>query len=110
MTALLPIEFAELEPFASTWCLESETQRYERRMASSMEELEAFYAAFFPRIEEAIGYCDKFSLDELPDDATRLLQLLYSLIMVSMSVEVFHQVRTVNAADAVMRRTKDPRP
>jgi hypothetical protein len=110
MTALLPVEFSEFEPFASTWCLQTETQRYERRMSSTMEELEAFYAAFFPRIEEAIDYCEKFSLDELPDDAERLLQLVYSLIMASMSVEVFHQVRTVNAADAVMYRTKDPRP
>jgi hypothetical protein len=110
MTALLPVEFSEFEPFAALWCVETETQRYERRMASTMGELEAFYAAFFPRLEEAIDYCDKFSLDELPDDAQRLLQLVYSLIMASMSVEVFHQVRTVNAADAVMHRTKDPRP
>jgi hypothetical protein len=110
MTALLPVEFSEFEPFAALWCVETETQRYERRMASTMGELEAFYAAFFPRLEEAIDYCDKFSLDELPDDAQRLLQLIYSLIMASMSVEVFHQVRTVNAADAVMHRTKDPRP
>lgn len=110
MTALLPVEFSEFEPFAAFWCVETEAQRYERRMASTMGELEAFYAAFFPRLEEAIDYCDKFSLDELPDDAHRLLQLVYSLIMASMSVEVFHQVRTVNAADAVMHRTKDPRP
>jgi hypothetical protein len=110
MKMLLPPEFSEFEPFTSTWCLESEAERYDRRMASSMNEMEAFYNAFFPRLEEAIDYCDKFSLDELPGEATRLLQLIYSLIMVSMSVEVFHQVRTVNAADAVMPRTKDPRP
>lgn len=109
MTALLPPEFSEFEPFASIWCLETETERYERRMASSMSEVEAFYNAFFPRLEEAIEYCDKFSLDELSDSAGSLLLMIYSLIMVSMSVEVFHQIRTVNAADAVMQRTKDPR-
>jgi hypothetical protein len=109
MTALLPPEFSEFEPFASIWCLETETERYERRMASSMSEVEAFYNAFFPRLEEAIEYCDKFSLDELSDSAASLLLMIYSLIMVSMSVEVFHQIRTVNAADAVMQRTKDPR-
>jgi hypothetical protein len=110
MTALLPPEFSECEPFASIWCLGTETERYECRMASSMGEMEAFYNAFFPRVEDAMEYCDKFSLDELPDSAVSLVQLIYSLIMVSMSVEVFHQVRTVNAADAVMQRTKDPRP
>ena len=28
-----------------------------------------FYDAFFPRLEEAIDYCDKFPLDDMPEDA-----------------------------------------
>ena len=69
-----------------------------------------FYDAFFPRVEEAIDYCDKFALDDLPDDALNLLHLIYSLIMVAMSVEIMHQPAPVDAADAVMIRTRDPRP
>ena len=49
--------------------------------------MQAFYDAFFPRAEEAIAYCDKFPLDELPDDVLNLLHLLYSMIMVSFPVE-----------------------
>ena len=67
--ALLPGEFAELEPFAATWCLPTERERFAQRMASSMDEMQAFYDAFFPRAEEAIAYCDKFPLDDMPDDA-----------------------------------------
>ena len=62
--ALLPAEFADLEPFAPTWCLPTEPERWAQRLASTMEEMQAFYDACFPRAEEAIQYCDRFELDD----------------------------------------------
>lgn len=106
----LPSAFAELEPFTEKWCLATETERWNQRLASTMPQLEKFHDAFFPRVEEAIDYCDKFSLDELPEDAINLLHLIYSLIMVAMAVEIMHQPAPVDAADAVMIRTGEPRP
>ncbi|MGH7291158.1 MAG: hypothetical protein ACREJT_08115, partial [Myxococcota bacterium] len=41
--------------------------------------------------EEAIVYLENFPLQDLPGDAHRLLQLLYSLILVSFPVEIWHQ-------------------
>jgi hypothetical protein len=108
--AMLPSAFAELEPYAETWCLATETERWNARMASTMPEKHDFYDAFFPRLEEAIEYCDKFPLDGLPDDALNLLHMIYSLIMVAMSVEVMHQTIPTDAADAVMTRTGEPFP
>ena len=96
--------------FTETWCLPTETERWNQRLASTMPQLRDFYEAFFPRVEEAIDYCDKFALDDLPDDALNLLHLIYSLIMVAMAVEIMHQPAPVDAADAVMIRTGDPRP
>jgi hypothetical protein len=87
----LPPEFSDLEPFVEAWCLDSEPERYAKRLASSMDEMQAFYDAIFPRAEEAIVYLDKFPLDALPEDAHRLLQLLYSLIVVSFPVEIWRQ-------------------
>lgn len=110
MSARLPADFAELEPFAAMWCLDSETERFERRLASSMVEMQEFYDAFFPRLEEAIDYCDKHALDELPADVENLLALIYSLINVSMAIEIFHQPKTIDAADAVLTRIRSPRP
>ncbi len=107
---LLPSAFAELEPYAETWCLPTEAERWDRRMASTMAEMREFYDAFFPRLEEAIEYCDKFSLDDLPEDALHLLHLIYSLIMVAMSVEIMRQPRPTDAADAVMTRISEPVP
>ena len=88
---MLPPEFSDLEPYAETWCLATERERFAQRMASSMDEMQAFYDALFPRAEDAIAYCDKFPLDDLPEDAKRLLQLLYSLVMVSFPVEAWRQ-------------------
>ena len=96
----LPPAFADLERFASKWCLASEPERYAERMASSMEEMQEFYDACFPRVEEAIDYCDKFPLDDLPDDALHLLYLIYSLIMVSMPVDVWHHVAAKRSRSA----------
>jgi hypothetical protein len=89
--SLLPPEFSDLEPFAEDWCLTSEPERYAKRLASTMDEMQAFYDALFPRAEAAIVYLEKFPLHDLPDDALRLLQLLYSLIMVSFPVEIWRQ-------------------
>ena len=89
--ALLPPEFSDLEPFAPTWCIADEPERYAKRLATTMDDMQAFYNAIFPRAEAAIAYLEKFPLQELPDDALRLLRLLYSLIMVSFPVEIWRQ-------------------
>jgi hypothetical protein len=107
---LLPPAFAELEVHAQTWCLATETERWNARVSSTQPQLREFYDAFMPRLEEAIDYCDKFPLEELPDDALNLLHLIYSVIMVAMAVEVMHQPIPVDAADAEMIRIGGPVP
>jgi hypothetical protein len=88
---LLPPEFSDLEPLVADWCLDSEPERYAKRLSSSMDEIQAFYDAVFPRAEQAIAYLEKFPLDDLPPDAHRLLKLLYSLILMSFPVEIWKQ-------------------
>jgi hypothetical protein len=109
-TTLLPPAFADLEPFAATWCLPTEPERWAQRLASTMQEMQAFYDACFPRAEEAIEYCDRFDLDDLPDDVGRLLQLLSSLALVSYPIEVWHQLLPVNTGSARIDRIREPRP
>ena len=108
--SLLPAPFSELEPFAPVWCLPTERERFARRMASSMDEMQTFYDACFPRAEEAIAYCEKFPLDDLPDDAQRLLQLLYSLVMVSFPVEAWRQPNVPDSGAAYLDLLIEPRP
>ena len=108
--ALLPPEFAELEPWAAAWCLATEPERWARRMRSSMDELQAFYDACFPRAAEAIAWCDRFPLDDLPAQAERLLELLHSLLLVSYAVEVWRKPEVIHAGSARIDRVREPRP
>jgi hypothetical protein len=107
---MLPTEFADLEPFAAKWCLANEHERYAVRLASSMEEMHAFYDAAFPRMEDAMAYLDQFPLDELPDDATNLLHLLYSLVNVSFPVETWHQPNVPDAGATYLDLVVEPTP
>ena len=107
---LLPAEFSDLEPFASTWCLATERERFAQRMASSMDEIQAFYDTFFPRAEAAIAYCERLPLDDMPADAERLLQLLYSLVMVSFPVEAWRQPHIPDSGAAYLDLLIEPIP
>jgi hypothetical protein len=103
----LPDAFQDLAPFAD-WCLETEAERYAKRLASSMDELQAFYDAAFPRLEDAMTYLDGFPLDALPEDATRLLWLCYSLVNASFPVEVWRQARVPDSGAASMDAVIQP--
>jgi hypothetical protein len=110
MTAMLPAEFADLEPLAARWCLPDEPARYAARVSSTMEELQELYDAVFPRAEAALEYLDRFSLDELTDDALHLLQLLYALVIVSFAVEAWRQPRIPDTGAAELHFTIEPVP
>jgi hypothetical protein len=107
---LLPPEFSDLEPFVEDWCLASEPERYAKRLGSTMDEMQAFYDAIFPRVEAAIAYLEKFPLHELPDDALRLLRLLYSLIIVSFPVEIWRQPYIPDTGTASFELKIEPTP
>jgi hypothetical protein len=107
---LLPPRFADLERYAVTWCLATEAERWAQRLRSSMDELQAFYDAVFPRAEEAIAYCDEFPLDEMPEDAERLLRLVHSLLLISFAVEVWRQPEVIHCGSARIDRIGEPRP
>ncbi len=106
-TAVLPPAFADLEPFAD-WCLATEAERYAKRLASTMDELQAFYDAAFPRLPDALEHLDALPLDDLPDDATRLLWLCYSLVNASFPVEVWRQPRVPDSGAASIDLVVEP--
>ncbi len=107
MASTLPIEFADLEPFAE-WAVPTERARYDKRVASSMEQLQAFYDAAFPRMEDAMTYLDKLDLNALPDDAKRLLWLYCALITVSFPVEVWRQPRVPDSGASTFDAVLEP--
>ena len=103
----LPTDFADLEPYID-WDLATEPERYAKRLASTMPEMQQFYNAAFPRLDDAIAFCDKFDLDDLPEDARTLMHLMQSLVMVSFPVEVWKQPRVPDSGAAWAEITKEP--
>jgi hypothetical protein len=104
---ILPTEFAELEPFAD-WSLETEAERYAKRLSNTLDEIQAFYDAAFPRLDEAMTYLDQFDFTALPESATRLLWLCYSLVNASFPVEVWRQPRVPDSGAASMDMVIQP--
>jgi hypothetical protein len=75
-----------------------------------MVELQAFYDAAFPRAEEIMSYLEQYPLDELPETALHLLWLLYSLSVVSPSVDLFKQPKVPESGNTHMEWIAEPVP
>jgi hypothetical protein len=105
--ARLPAEFADLEPFAD-WALPTERERYAKRLASTMNDMQAFYDAALPRLEDAACYLELLPLASLPDDARHLLLLCYALINVSFPVEAWHQPRVPDSGASTLEVVIEP--
>lgn len=105
MKALLPKEFSQIEHLVPQWAIEDGHERYVKRVNSSMAEIQAFYDEVFPHAEEAVAYIDKFDFSEpLPEDVANLRNLLYSLITVSLAVELWRQPRVKHSAKTILTR------
>jgi len=105
MANVLPAGFEDLEPFAD-WGIHGERARYAKRLASTMQQLQTFYDAAFPRTDDALAYLEKYAVDDLPEEGQRLLWLYCSLVTVSLPVEAWRQPRVpdsgASSIDAVL--------
>ena len=102
-----PADFADLEPFAG-WALPTEKERYAKRMASSMDELQAFYDAAFPRLEASTDYLRSVSLDGIDEQDKRLLWLFCALVTVSFPVEVWRQPKVPDSGASSIDSVVEP--
>jgi hypothetical protein len=108
MTNTLPDGFSELETYVADWALPTRAERYAARLDRPFDELVAFYDAVAPRAEQAVAYLDGLDINALPEDATRLLHLLYSMILVSYAVNVFKQNRIPDSGAAFFEMVAEP--
>jgi len=96
--SLLPEPFQELEQWMA-WSLATERERSAKRQASTMAEIKAFYDTMLARMDEVLPYLDRFPVDALPEDATRLLYLTLSVAEVSVAVEQYGQPSVIDGYD-----------
>jgi hypothetical protein len=104
----LPEGFADLEAYVADWALATRKQRYAARLDRPFDDLVVFYDAVAPRAEEAIAYLDTQHIDALSGEDTRLLHLLYSFILVSYAVNVFHQNKIPDSGAAFFDMVAEP--
>lgn len=107
---MLPDEFSDLEPYAKKWSLATERERWDTRMASTIDELQDFYDAVFDRVKEAMAYCDRFPLHDMPEEAVNLLRLVYSFVIVSFPVELWRQPNVPDTGATRLDRISEPVP
>ncbi len=107
MPNILPPDFADLESSAD-WALPTERERYAKRMASTMDELQAFYDAAFPRLEAAASYLKQVRLEDIAEDDKRLLWLFCALVTVSFPVEVWRQPKVPDSGASTFDAVLEP--
>ncbi len=108
MTTLLPDEFADLEPFAD-WALDERGRAL--RQAAGQHHGRARRRSTTPRSPASSPRwptSTRCELHELPEDASRLLWLCYSLVNVSFPVEVWRQPRVPDSGAASMDEVIEP--
>lgn len=96
--SLFPATFHDLEKW-SAWAVATEQERSDKRQASTMTEIKAFYDAMLTRTEEILTYVEQFPLEQMPADAQRLFSLTLSLAEVAPAVELFGQISVVDGYD-----------
>lgn len=85
----LPHEFDDLEQWVADWAIGDEAARNRKRLASSMQRLQAFYDALLPRMDAIIPHLNQYSLDELAPRELALLDLALMFMEVAPAVEIY---------------------
>ena len=104
----LPEAFAALEPLVAEWAKPTRAERYATRLSKTLPELVEFYDAVAPHAEAAIEHLNASDLASLDEADTRLLQVMYSFILVSYAVNIFHQPKIPDSGAAFFDCVVEP--
>lgn len=86
--SVLPELFNDLEALVPIWSISSSKARAAKRDSSTSEQRQALFSAMSTRLQEALEYLDKKSLQDFNDADQHLMNLLLSYAHVSLAVEV----------------------
>lgn len=82
-TALLPGVFAEFESLVGQWSLATEALRFNKRVSSSMTELQAFDAQVFGHLDRMIDYLNTLATND-PQTLAAADRRLFDLVLMAM--------------------------
>jgi len=89
MENLLPSRFKDLERFID-WSIPTPAGRVAKRVASHIEEVRIFYETILPHAEDILDYLNPFPLNEMPEDASRLMNMMLSLAEIATCIEFYN--------------------
>ena len=89
---------------------DSRQERNCKRLATPMADLQAFYDAAFPRLQDGTDYLKSVRLEGISDEDRRLLWLFAALVTVSFPVEVWRQPRVPDSGAATLDVVVEPGP
>ena len=85
---ILPAEFKELEKYLPDWALHSEEERFHKLAITSLPELQAFFETMLPRMDSLITYLSAWPLEQMPDHARHLYDLLLTFAETAHPIEL----------------------
>ncbi len=103
---LLPPGFEDLAPWCD-WARANMTERSDRRINSSMEEIEAFYDAMLPRLDAVLEHLAATPLDTMDAQSEMLMNLSLAMAEIAPAVEQFFEP-TVSYGYDVTRYKQGP--
>ena len=97
MTPLLPPNFSDLGRFVEAWAHVDFETRFAARYEADMENIQCFYDAIVPRMEEALAVLEAEPLDALEGQSLNLFRLVLAATHVALAVERHGQPRPASA-------------
>ena len=83
----LPSAFHDLEPLLDEWAIDTTAARVEKRLQSTIEQLDGFYRQLAPRAAAVLEHLKTVSLDDISLPDAHLLRLMLTLAEVSPAIE-----------------------
>ena len=96
----LPPGFEDLEIWVEEWVLADMDARNQRRLASPMPAIQAFYDAVLPQAPRVLEYLNQRELGALDAAEERLLKLMLSFAEVCPAVEFYGQPGVIDGYPA----------
>ena len=95
----LPKEFSKLSKYSCSWIYSTEVERNKFRVNCTLVELQDFYDAMMPRMEEIADFLNNYSLTELPRECSNLMELALMAMEVAPAVEYYNNPDVPDAVD-----------
>lgn len=106
---MLPADFGDLEIWVADWALPTEPERNRKRRACSLAQLQAFYNAVLPRMDELVGYLNTRPYGHFDGPDQTLLNVGLMFMEVGGAVDVFHAPDVPGGFDAERFQIMPPR-